>query len=54
MILTKIAGVGCILAGFFFVVYLVESSEMQTPTFTNVFVFFGIFLILLGIYLLKV
>jgi len=54
MILTKVAGVGCILAGFFFVVYLPESGEMQMPTFTNVFVFLGIFLILLGIYLIKV
>jgi len=54
MILTKIAGAGCIVLGFFFVVYLPDTEEMQPPTMTNTFVLFGILLIILGIYLIKV
>jgi hypothetical protein len=54
MILTKLAGAGCIILGFFMIVYFPDSDEMQYSTFVMTFVLFGIFLILLGIYLIKV
>jgi hypothetical protein len=54
MILTRLAGAGCIILGFFMTVYFPDSDEMQYPTFTMTFVIAGIFLILLGIYLIKV
>jgi hypothetical protein len=54
MILTKLAGAGCIVLGFFLVVYFPDTAEFQHPPMTNTFIIFGIFLILLGIYLIKV
>jgi hypothetical protein len=54
MILTKIIGAGCILLGFFLVVLFPDSPDFQPPNMTWTGVLFGIFLILLGIYLLKV
>jgi len=54
MILTKILGAGCIVLGFFFVVYLPGVPDYQPENMAWTFVFFGIFLILLGIYLVKV
>jgi hypothetical protein len=54
MILIKIIGASCILLGFFLVVLFPDSPELQPPNMTWSAVLFGIFLIMLGIYLLKV
>jgi len=54
MILTKLFGVGCILFGFFMVVYFPDSEEIQPPGMAWSGILIGIFSILLGIYLLKV
>lgn len=54
MILNKVIGVGCILMGFLFVVFLPDTSRYQSPPFAKMFVIFGILLIFFGIYLLKV
>jgi hypothetical protein len=53
MILIKIIGVGCILLGFFLVVLFPDAPEFQGNMGWTA-VFFGVFLIALGIYLLKV
>ena len=54
MILTKLLGAGCILFGFFMVVYFPDSEQTQPPNMGWTGVLIGIFSILLGIYLLKV
>jgi len=54
MILTKLAGAGCIVLGFFLIVYFPDTPEIQPPSMTNTFILFGILLIVLGIYLIKV
>jgi len=54
MILTKLFGVGCILFGFFMVVYFPDTEDAQPPAMGWTGVLIGIFSILLGIYLLKV
>jgi len=54
MILAKLFGVGCILFGFFMVVYFPDTEHLQTPAMGWTGVLIGIFSILLGIYLLKV
>jgi hypothetical protein len=53
MILIKIIGAGCILLGFFLVVLFPDIPEFQSPSMGWAGVFIGIFLIALGIYLLK-
>jgi len=54
MILTRLLGAGCILFGFFMVVYFPDSEEIQPSNMGWTGVLIGIFSILLGIYLLKV
>jgi hypothetical protein len=54
MILLKIIGAGCVLLGFFLVVLFPDSPDLQPPNMGWAGVLIGIFLILLGIYLLKV
>ncbi|MDI6826420.1 MAG: hypothetical protein QMD36_04500 [Candidatus Aenigmarchaeota archaeon] len=53
MILIKIIGAGCILFGFFLVVLFPDAPQYQSPSMAWTAVFFGVFLIALGIYLLK-
>ena len=53
MILTKILGAVSIVFGFMLVVHIPDSPDYQTPHMAWTLVFFGIFLILLGIYLIK-
>jgi len=54
MILTKILGAGCILFGFFMVVFFPDASEHQQTSMGWTGVLIGIISILLGIYLIKV
>jgi len=54
MILTRLLGVGCILFGFFMVVYFPDTEDVQPPNMGWTGVLIGIFSILLGIYLLRV
>lgn len=54
MILTKILGAGCILFGFFMVVYFPDASDYQPSNMTFGGVIIGILAILLGIYLIRV
>jgi len=53
MILTKLLGAASIVFGFMLIVHMPDAPEFQSPHMGWTFVFFGIFLILLGIYLIK-
>jgi len=54
MVIWKILGGLSILAGFFFVFLFPDWKEFQTDQFTLTGIGLGIFLILLGIYLLRI
>ena len=53
MILTKLLGAGCIVLGFIMVVYFPDATSIQPSSMGWAGVLIGIFLIILGIYLLK-
>jgi len=54
MIVEKILGVISILAGFFFIFLFPDWTPFQPKSFTKTGIIIGIFLLLLGIYLIRI
>jgi len=53
MVIMKIFGALSILAGIFFLVFFPDWKQFQPSSFTNTAIVIGIFLLLLGIYLIR-
>ncbi len=49
----KIIGGACILTGIFFIIFFPETKQFEFIQFTKTAIIIGIFLILLGIYLIR-
>ena len=52
MVFEQLGGLMLIGAGLFLVIYFPESEDMETPGFTMVGIFAGLFLLVIGIRLL--